>query len=136
MKYLRFVRVVLLCISVTSCVEYHRLQQKKTMAGIRTAAVALEDVRAKNGHLTESDIRKAVASIYSGYDAWGTRLVCVTRPRANGDLSYLIISLGPDHLLNVAHASDYFDLQSRFKRPALAGDIVFCDGELVSDSFL
>lgn len=77
--------------------------------------------------------RQIIASRYEGRDAWQQPLIFM--PREDGQrLSYILVSLGSDRKAD-RPLQDYFSYPKRDIRGHPQSDIVFRDGEWITNAF-
>jgi len=78
--------------------------------------------------------RQIIASRYEGKDAWQQPLIFVPREEDGQRLSYILVSLGSDRKAD-RPVQDYFSYPRRDIRGHAQNDIVFRDGEWITNAF-
>jgi hypothetical protein len=129
MSILRRVWMVLL---LAGCGFYQRHQQIKTIVTLRAIATYVGDaLERQNGHITESDVRRAINSVHAGRDAWGTQIAFRLR-MIHDRSSYVLVSAGSDRSFDVPDLNVYFQMKTHDTKTDSRRDLVVRDGELIT----
>jgi hypothetical protein len=113
--------------------EMDRRRQVRTVADMQTIAAKLEALRGADP-TTLSDkvgVEHIVSSVAGGKDAWGGRIVFLSRPGAS-QYDYVLVSPGSDGKLDLEDRGEYFSVPEAFIHDAAWRDIVFRNGRMIT----
>lgn len=111
-------------------------RQKQIDSYSRVSAIAklLENRRAESGGvLSESDVTAAVRSVGNGLDAWGHEIRVFSQSRGETS-TFVVVSPGRDGKLEFVDPEPYFASSRVDIRGLLDRDIVFRDGQCVTNA--
>jgi hypothetical protein len=96
---------------------------------------AIEELRALQRRLpTQEEVDDIIfREVPSGGDAWGSPFLWRTRAES-GEISYVLISCGSDHTLDLGDLDAYFKLRETKINLDTGRDIVYRDGRPVTDA--
>lgn len=131
--------IVVLAVSVVSqsCGKLNvwgRRKQIDSYSRVSTIARLLENRRAQSsGILSESDVNAAVTSIGNGLDAWGHEIRVFSESDGKAS-TFVVVSPGRDGKLEFEDPEPYFASSRVDIRGLLDRDIVFRDGQCVTNA--
>ena len=117
-------------LTLTGCGVVQRTRQVRTYADMQTICAKVS--RARPGDPLRA-IQEAAESVAKGRDAWGNPFVWHVEVRSN-NFSYVLISYGSDGRPDLTNEAAYFGLHDYRVRADPRKDIVFVDGESVTDA--
>ena len=85
------------------------------------------------GYIPNKEAYKIISSVMNGRDAWGSHILYRSIKGAS-KFSYIIISLGSDKKLDVNNINDYFKLRKVDISGNGSHDIVFRNGEAITNA--
>lgn len=128
---LRAVLALTLLILLTDCNQYAQIsKQLPTFANLQEISKELQRRVEAEGSVSAEDAYAFMARYNGGRDAWGTRFIF--RSRKEPRFSFIVVSLGSDHSLDVPDIEVYFEMAETDIVGQLKRDIVFRDGHYVT----
>ena len=116
------------------CGVRDRLKQVETMSNMGSVVIEIKQAREKKGEpLTDQEVRALIEASPRGHDAWGHPLLYFSKGQGTA-LAWVLISPGRDGRLDLDPTDKYFELQPEEIRGRPARDIVFRNGEVVTNA--
>jgi len=110
-----------------------RTRQIRSFETIKLVCQRLEELRVKSGGtVPEQEFSAAVRSIRNGQDEWGQPVLFSIRTAPA--FSYVVVSTGSDRRLDVNSMGDFFSMAKVDIRGSTKRDIVFRDGEAITNA--